>query len=139
MLDNDLKAQLQAYLEKLVQPIELVASLDEGEKSVEMRSLLEDIAGLSEKISLRVANDDPRVPSFAINRTGSDIGVRFAGIPMGHEFTSLVLALLQVVATRRSSPRTSSSRSGRWMATTGLKPIFPCPARTVRTSCRHST
>lgn len=96
MLDNDLKAQLQAYLEKLVQPIELVASLDEGEKSVEMRSLLEDIAGLSEKISLRVANDDPRVPSFAINRTGSDIGVRFAGIPMGHEFTSLVLALLQV-------------------------------------------
>lgn len=96
MLDTDLKHQLKAYLEKVAQPIELAASLDDGGKSAELRGLLEDIAGLSDKVSFRLANDDDRVPSFAINRVGTDIGVRFAGLPMGHEFTSLVLALLQV-------------------------------------------
>jgi len=96
MLDADLKSQLQAYLENLVHPIELVASLDQGESSQELKALLEDIAPLSTKITLRLDGNDARKPSFAINRTGTDVGVRFAGIPMGHEFTSLVLALLQV-------------------------------------------
>jgi alkyl hydroperoxide reductase subunit F len=96
MLDDTLKTQLQTYLEKLVMPIELVASLDDGEKSQELWALLGDIAALSDKISLERRDDDARKPSFAINRIGSDIGVRFAGLPMGHEFTSLVLALLQV-------------------------------------------
>jgi alkyl hydroperoxide reductase subunit F len=96
MLDADLKSQLQAYLEKVVHPIELVASLDQGEKSQELKALLEDIASLSDKISLSLDGQDARKPSFAINRLGTDVTVRFAGIPMGHEFTSLVLALLQV-------------------------------------------
>ncbi len=96
MLDPTLKTQLQAYLEKLVQPIELVASLDDGEKSQELWALLTDIASLSDKIRLDRSGDDARRPSFAINRVGTDVGVRFAGLPMGHEFTSLVLALLQV-------------------------------------------
>ncbi len=96
MLDPTLKAQLQAYLEKLVFPIELVASLDDGEKSLELWELLSEIAPLSDKIGLERRDDDARKPSFAIQRVGSDIGVRFAGLPMGHEFTSLVLALLQV-------------------------------------------
>jgi len=96
MLDNDLKTQLKAYLEKVVHPIELVASLDSGDASQEMLALLQDIQSLSERISLRLNGDDARKPSFAINRSGTDVGVRFAGIPMGHEFTSLVLALLQV-------------------------------------------
>jgi alkyl hydroperoxide reductase subunit F len=96
MLDETLKAQLQAYLEKLVLPIELVASLDDGEKSQELWQLLSEIAPLSDKIRLERRDDDARRPSFAINRVGSDVGVRFAGLPMGHEFTSLVLALLQV-------------------------------------------
>ncbi|WP_243041364.1 alkyl hydroperoxide reductase subunit F [Dyella sedimenti] len=96
MLDADLKTQLQAYLEKVVHPIELVASLDQSEKSQELKGLLEDIASLSDKVSLRLDGSDARKPSFAINRIGTDVGVRFAGIPMGHEFTSLVLALLQV-------------------------------------------
>jgi alkyl hydroperoxide reductase subunit F len=95
MLDANLKAQLTAYLEKVTQPIELVASLDDSDKSRELDSLLQDIASLSDKITLR-AGDDARRPSFAINRVGTDVGVRFAAIPMGHEFTSLVLALLQV-------------------------------------------
>ncbi len=96
MLDQNLSAQLGAYLEKLVQPIELVASLDDGEPSRELWALLEQIAALSDRITLTRRDDDPRRPSFAIVRTGTDVGVRFAGLPMGHEFTSLVLALLQV-------------------------------------------
>ncbi|PNG11615.1 alkyl hydroperoxide reductase subunit F [Stutzerimonas stutzeri] len=96
MLDTTLKTQLKAYLEKVTQPFEIVASLDDGEKSQELLGLLQDIAGLSDKITLRTDGDDARKPSFALNRLGGDIGLRFAGIPMGHEFTSLVLALLQV-------------------------------------------
>ena len=97
MLDANIKQQLKAYMEKLQQPIELVAAYDDGAKSQELRQLLEEIEPMSEKISLRTEeSNDVRRPSFAINRVGSDMGVRFAGIPMGHEFTSLVLALLQV-------------------------------------------
>jgi len=96
MLDANLKQQLAAYLQNITQPIELVASLDDGAKSVEMNTLLEEIAALSDKVSVVRKDDDKRKPSFMIRRAGTDIGVRFAGLPMGHEFTSLVLALLQV-------------------------------------------
>ena len=96
MLDTNLKTQLKAYLEKVTQPFEIVASLDDGEKSRELLSLLQDIATLSDKITLKTDGDDARKPSFSLNRIGGNISLRFAGIPMGHEFTSLVLALLQV-------------------------------------------
>jgi alkyl hydroperoxide reductase subunit F len=96
MLDTNLKTQLQAYLEKLTQPIELVAALDASDKSRELDELLHEIAALSDKISLHRDDNDARKPSFAIQRVGTNVGVRFAGIPLGHEFTSLVLALLQV-------------------------------------------
>jgi alkyl hydroperoxide reductase subunit F len=96
MLDSNLASQLKAYLEKVVHPIELLASLDDGAKSAELADLLSEIASLSDKVSYARTDDDARRPSFAIRRTGTDISVRFAGIPLGHEFTSLVLALLQV-------------------------------------------
>jgi alkyl hydroperoxide reductase subunit F len=96
MLDASLKTQLAAYLEKLQQPIQLVASLDDGDASRELEALLKDIASLSDKVEYVRADDDARRPSFAIVRTGTAIDVRFAGIPLGHEFTSLVLALLWV-------------------------------------------
>ncbi|RFB71311.1 MULTISPECIES: alkyl hydroperoxide reductase subunit F [unclassified Herbaspirillum] len=97
MLDANLKAQLKAYLEKVTQPIEIVASLDDGAKSRELQELLQEIVTLSERITLVERNDHAvRKPSFSLNRPGTDISVQFAGIPMGHEFTSLVLALLQV-------------------------------------------
>jgi len=96
MLDTTLKTQLKAYLEKLTRPIHLQASLDDSEKAKEMQTLLREIAELSDKISLSENTDDhERKPSFAITSPGHDINLRFAGIPMGHEFTSLVLALLQ--------------------------------------------
>ena len=95
MLDAALTAQLKQYLELLRVPIELAASLDDSPKSRETRELLDEIAALSGKVTVtREAN--PRTPSFAIRRVGSDVQVRFAGLPLGHEFTSLVLALLQV-------------------------------------------
>ena len=96
MLDANLKAQLKAYLEKVTLPFEIVASLDDGAKSQELLGLLQDIVGLTDKITLKTDGSDARRPSFALNRPGEDTGVAFAGIPMGHEFTSLVLALLQV-------------------------------------------
>ncbi|MEG8232546.1 alkyl hydroperoxide reductase subunit F [Pseudomonas orientalis] len=96
MLDATLKTQLKSYLERVTQPIEIVASLDDGAKSQEMLALLQDVASLSTLITLHSDGNDARKPSFSINRPGAEISLRFAGIPMGHEFTSLVLALLQV-------------------------------------------
>ena len=96
MLDANLKGQLQSYFERIQLPLELVASLDDSAKSQEMKQLLEDIAPLSDKITLRLDGNDARKPSFAIHRAGTDIGVTFAGLPMGHEFNSLILAVLQV-------------------------------------------
>ncbi len=96
-LDSNIKAQLTAYLEKLVHPIEIVASVNDGDKSREMLDLLQELARISSKISLKESRDDnERKPSFTVGRVGQSAGIRFAGIPMGHEFTSLVLALLQV-------------------------------------------
>ena len=94
MLDDTLKAQLQTYLGMLRQPIQLIASLDASETGVEMRSLLETIVSLSDKVTLDTSGADARKPSFVVARTGETQGVRFAGLPLGHEFTSLVLALL---------------------------------------------
>ena len=95
MLDANLKAQLKAYLERLQRPIELVATLDDSDKAQEMRSLLDDIALLSDKVGVRNDGVDTRKPSFAVARPGEPARIGFAGLPMGHEFTSLVLALLQ--------------------------------------------
>ena len=95
MLDQDLKDQLAAYLERVTLPFEMVASLDGSETSRDMRSLLETIQSLrADKISLRLDGNDARKPSFSLQRTGSTSSLRFAGLPLGHEFTSLVLALL---------------------------------------------
>lgn len=96
MLDAGMKTQLKAYLENLRMPIELVASVDDGPKSRELLELLNDIVAASDKVSLKTDGSDARKPSFAIVRPGTDISVTFAGLPMGHEFTSLVLGLLQV-------------------------------------------
>ena len=95
MLDATIKTQLKAYLERLQQPIELIATLDDSDKAQEVRSLLDDIATASHKVSVRNDGSDTRKPSFAVTRPGETPRIGFAGIPMGHEFTSLVLALLQ--------------------------------------------
>ncbi|MGH8858744.1 MAG: alkyl hydroperoxide reductase subunit F, partial [Polaromonas sp.] len=97
MLDASTKAQLKSYLERATQPIEIVASLDDNKASGELQSLLRDIADSSALVTVTESRDDNhRKPSFSINRPSENHGPRFAGLPMGHEFTSLILALLQV-------------------------------------------
>jgi alkyl hydroperoxide reductase subunit F len=95
MLDDTLKTQLAAYLERVTLPIEMVASLGDDDNSAQMRDLLQTIQSLrSDKITVSFDGNDARKPSFSLKRTGSDTSLRFAGLPLGHEFTSLVLALL---------------------------------------------
>ena len=94
MLNDTLKSQLEAYLQRVTLPFEIEASLDDSASSTELRTLLRQIAGLSNQITLREDGKDARKPSFAIRRSGTAMKLRFAAIPLGHEFTSLVLALL---------------------------------------------
>ncbi|MDR2030879.1 MAG: alkyl hydroperoxide reductase subunit F [Azoarcus sp.] len=95
MLDDNIKSQLQAYLGKITRPIELIASLDGSEKSRELRELLQEIAPLSDKVSVREDGQSARRPSFGVAPAGDAPRIHFAGLPLGHEFTSLILALLQ--------------------------------------------
>jgi len=99
MLDAALTSQLKTHFEKITRPVELVASLDDSPKARDMAELLDELAALSDSITVvddEGADADVRRPSFAIRRAGTDVDVRFAGIPLGHELTSLVLAVLQV-------------------------------------------
>jgi alkyl hydroperoxide reductase subunit F len=94
MLDAPLKSQLGAYLERLQHDVELVASLDNSEVSWQMHELLSEIAALSPRVTARFDGTAERRPSFQVTRAGADMGLSFAAVPLGHEFTSLVLALL---------------------------------------------
>ena len=97
MLDAATQAQLKSYLDRATQPIEIVASLDDSKASGELQSLLRDIAAASALVKVSESRDDShRKPSFSVNRPEENHGPRFAGLPMGHEFTSLILALLQI-------------------------------------------
>ena len=94
MLDTSLTQQLQQYLANLREPIELVASLGDDAKSAQTRELLTEIAALSDLVTASFDGDNARRPSFIVRRASdAEKWVRFAGLPMGHEFTSLVLAL----------------------------------------------
>ncbi|WP_444921788.1 alkyl hydroperoxide reductase subunit F [Microbulbifer sp. CnH-101-G] len=94
MLDANLKKQLDTYLQNIVKPIEIRVSTDDSQKSKELESLVDEISALSGKISAR-QGQAKRTPNMAIAPAGEEPRVSFAGIPLGHEFTSLVLALLQ--------------------------------------------
>ncbi|WP_028456696.1 alkyl hydroperoxide reductase subunit F [Chitinilyticum litopenaei] len=97
MLDTNIKTQLQTYLTRATRPIAITAFVDDSNTSRELQALLADIASVSDLVSVEERRDaSERTPSFALNSPGENIGIRFAGLPMGHEFTSLVLALLQV-------------------------------------------
>ncbi|HEY1092726.1 MAG TPA: alkyl hydroperoxide reductase subunit F, partial [Burkholderiaceae bacterium] len=80
--------------ERVTQPFEIEASLDDSASAAEMLALLQDIEAMSDKITLKTNGSDTRRPSFSLKRSGTDMSLRFAAIPLGHEFTSLVLALL---------------------------------------------
>lgn len=95
VLDANIKAQLNQYMALMENPIVLKVSAGADDVSKEMLALVEELAAMSSKITVEKAELN-RTPSFTVNRVGEETGIAFAGIPLGHEFTSLVLALLQV-------------------------------------------
>ncbi len=142
MLDATLKQQLSQYLAMLREPIELVASLGDdaqtSAKSAETRELLTTIASLSDKVTATFDGTDARKPSFLIRRASNpDAAVRFAGLPLGHEFTSLVLALLWAGGHPPRFPTKCWSRSARSTVTTISRCTSRSRATTAPTWCRR--
>ncbi|WP_077620057.1 alkyl hydroperoxide reductase subunit F [Bacillus sinesaloumensis] len=95
VLDADIKQQLTQYLQLLENDVLLKVSAGSDDVSKDMVSLVNELKTMSPKIKVEDSQLE-RTPSFSVNRIGEDSGVTFAGIPLGHEFTSFVLALLQV-------------------------------------------
>ncbi|MED3720677.1 alkyl hydroperoxide reductase subunit F [Geobacillus stearothermophilus] len=95
LLDADIKAQLAQYLQLLENDIVLTVSAGDDNVSRDMLALIDELTAMSPKIKVEKAKLE-RTPSFSVNRVGENTGITFAGVPLGHEFTSLVLALLQV-------------------------------------------
>lgn len=95
MLNDQLKSQLQQLLQLMEGDVVLKASLGADDKSNELKELLDEVSAASSHITIE-ETDLKHTPSFSVNRPGEETGITFAGLPMGHEFNSLVLALLQV-------------------------------------------
>ena len=128
MLDDTLKSQLAAYLERITLPIKVVASLGDDSNSVEMRELPETIQTLrSDRITVRFDGTDARVPSFSLKRAGTDTSLRFAGLPLGHEFTSLVQALA-LMAIFNPKVKTTVIEGGAFQAEVTDREIMAVPS-----------
>ncbi len=95
MLEADIKQQLDQYLQLMEGDIVLRVSAGDDTVSKEMLDLVNELASMSSRISVENVTLE-RTPSFSVSRPSEETGIVFAGIPLGHEFTSLVLALLQV-------------------------------------------
>jgi alkyl hydroperoxide reductase subunit F len=95
MLDTNLKAQLKLYFEKIVHPIVLTATLDHNPSSTEMLELLTEVAEQSDKVTVITTGSAQHIPSFTVGKLGEDARITFSGLPMGHEMTSFILAILQ--------------------------------------------
>lgn len=95
VLNEEIKAQLAQYLDMMEGDVLLKVNAGTDQTSQDMVSLVNEIAAMSSRIKVEEASL-PRTPSFSVNRPGEDTGIVFAGLPLGQEFTSLVLALLQV-------------------------------------------
>src|SRR3954468_23196748 len=95
ILDAEIKQQLKQYLELMEGDIVLKVSAGTDDLSKDVLALVEEISSMSSHITVEKTELE-KTPSFSISRVGEDTGITFAGLPLGHEFTSLVLALLQV-------------------------------------------
>ncbi|MBB5503569.1 alkyl hydroperoxide reductase [Paraburkholderia sp. MM5384-R2] len=97
MLNTSLRSQLQTYLRNIRRPVELIVSQDGSQKSPEMLTMLNEIASLTDLVTvIEEQQGEERKPSFSIGQAGAKPGIRFAATPTGPEFSSLVLAILQV-------------------------------------------
>ena len=95
VLDDAMVAQLRAHMGKLHRTVFIAAALDESERSQTLRRMLERVAALSNRIHIAFDGEASRRPSFTVAAEGEAPRIAFAGLPLGHEFTSFVLALLQ--------------------------------------------
>ena len=95
MLDNNLKAQLKVYFEKIVSPIVLTASLDSNPASAQMLELLNEVAEQSDHVTVVTSGSAKHTPSFTVGKISEGARITFSGLPMGHEMTSFILAILQ--------------------------------------------
>nr|WP_289055126.1 alkyl hydroperoxide reductase subunit F [uncultured Psychrobacter sp.] len=102
MIDQNLLDAIKSYSENMTRPITFVLGSGEHEKRSELIDFLSKIAGTTDKINFDAQATDDSLPSaisFAIyshiDGALNDTGIVFSGIPGGHEFTSLVLAILQ--------------------------------------------
>ena len=138
MLDNNLKAQLQAYLERLQRPVELVASLDDSQGARELKELLLEIRELSDKITVVEHNDaEVRKPSFLITNPGVDSGVRFAGVPWAMNSPRWCWPCCRSAAIRPRNRPSCWSRCATSTCRCTSRPTTRCPATTARTWCRR--
>lgn len=117
LLDANIKAQLNQLLALLEGDLTIQLSVGEDKTSTDMRELVTELATMSSRITVEETTL-ARTPSFSINKVGSESGVVFAGLPLGHEFNSLVLALLQVSG---RAPKVDEATAKRIQAIT--KPI----------------
>ena len=95
MLDANIKAQLKAYFEKIESPIVLEATLDDSTQSAQMLELLNEVAEQSTKITVKTSGSSKNIPSFTVAKADEVARIAFSGLPMGHEMTSFILAILQ--------------------------------------------
>ncbi len=95
MLDDNIKSQLKAYFEKIVSPIVLTATLDNSEQSNQMLELLNEVSDQSEKITVKTNGNSSNIPSFSVSKADEAGRIHFSGLPMGHEMSSFILAILQ--------------------------------------------
>ena len=95
MLDNTIKAQLKTYFEKIVSPIVLTATLDDSPTSESMLVLLNEVAEQSDKVTVITTGKAEHTPSFTVSKIDEAARITFSGLPMGHEMTSFILAILQ--------------------------------------------
>lgn len=95
MLDTNIKTQLKAYFEKIESPIVLEATLDDSTQSAQMLELLNEVAEQSTKLTVKTSGSSKNIPSFTVGKADEVARIAFSGLPMGHEMTSFILAILQ--------------------------------------------
>lgn len=102
MITQDIKKALESYFASMQKNITLVLQTGEHTKRGELKQFLSDVAGVSDKIQLEERDTNGVLRSsisFLLEADGEDTGIRFSGIPGGHEFNSFVLALLHASGT----------------------------------------
>lgn len=95
MLENNLKQQLAQYLDMLKTEVTIGLSVNNDDNSEKVRGFVEDVASLSDKITIE-EKELEYTPSFELKGDFEHGRIIFAGVPLGHEFASFALALLQV-------------------------------------------